>query len=122
MTVRGIGRSARVTRCWALAVIAVLTVSGVVSSSGTAGAAVTTMAPARVLDTRIGLGGPRAKVGPAPLHLSLPQAAGASSVMLNVTATDADGPGFVRVWPCAADEPTTSSLNYEPGRTVANAV
>src|SRR5258708_2655826 len=122
MTVRTMGRSAAMTTCSALAVVAVAAAATVVSQSATAEAAVTTMAPVRVLDTRIGLGGRQAKVGTARLQLSMPQAAGASSVVLNVTATDAADLGFVRVWPCSTGEPATSSLNYEPGRTVANAV
>ncbi len=46
----------------------------------------------------------------------------ASAVVLNVTATEAQGPGFVSVFPCGTDRPNGSSLNYVEGGTVANAV
>ncbi|MCU1501565.1 MAG: hypothetical protein JWM12_919, partial [Ilumatobacteraceae bacterium] len=81
--------------------------------------------PDRVLDTRIGLGAPVGQVRPGNvLTLAIPAArsAGATSVVLNVTATEASGPGWVKVWPCGAPEPTTSALNFEPAHIAANAV
>ena len=42
--------------------------------------------------------------------------------MLNVTATEADAPGYVTVWPCGEAQPLASSLNVVPGVDVANAV
>lgn len=80
--------------------------------------------PDRILDTRIGLGaaGP---IGPGrvvTLPVKAASAAGASSVVLNVTATEASAAGWVRVWPCGSAEPATSSLNYVPGQIAANAV
>ncbi len=79
--------------------------------------------PSRVLDTRVGLGAPKGKVAPGTvLRLALPQAGSATSVVLNLTATEADGPGWVRVWPCGAPEPATSALNYTTDENVANAV
>ena len=47
---------------------------------------------------------------------------GAAAVALNVTVTNAGGSGFVTVWPCDAERPTASNLNYVAGQTVANSV
>ena len=47
---------------------------------------------------------------------------GCGAVVLNVTVTDAQGPGFVTVYPCGAVRPLASSLNFVAGQTVANAV
>jgi len=41
---------------------------------------------------------------------------------LNVTATNAVGPGFVTVYPCGETQPVASSLNYLGGQSVPNAV
>ena len=46
----------------------------------------------------------------------------ASAVVLNVTVTEAVGPGFVTVWPCGVSRPTASNLNFGLGSTVPNAV
>lgn len=47
---------------------------------------------------------------------------GAVAAVLNVTVTEAVGPGYVTVWPCGTDRPTASSLNFDSGSTVANGV
>ncbi|MEV7275345.1 FlgD immunoglobulin-like domain containing protein [Streptomyces sp. NPDC093111] len=84
--------------------------------------------PARVLDTRSGLGAPKAAVGPARTvsvrvagRGGVP-AAGVSAVVLNVTATGPTAAGFVSVYPYGTARTGASSLNTAPGRTVANAV
>lgn len=77
--------------------------------------------PTRLLDTRstgrpVGPGGV-VDVGGFP--------AGATAVVLNVTATGATGPTDVRAYPAPASGgavPTVSSLNLAPGQTVANLV
>lgn len=46
----------------------------------------------------------------------------ASAAVLNVTVTDAEGPGFFTVYPCGQPRPNSSNLNYVPGQVVANAV
>ncbi len=46
----------------------------------------------------------------------------AAAAVLNVTATDPQGPGFVSVFPCGNDRPNGSTLNYTTATTVANAV
>ena len=48
-------------------------------------------------------------------------ATGVSAVSLNVTATGTEGPGFMTVFACGPME-GVSSLNYDTGATVANAV
>ena len=45
----------------------------------------------------------------------------ASAAVLNVTVTDAQGAGFVTVFPCGQPRPLASTLNYVTGSTVANA-
>jgi Ca2+-binding RTX toxin-like protein len=96
------------------------------------GAGFNTVTPARVLDTRPGLDGllhvDKSKVGPGRIiDVELDNIFGSaavgkvSSVSLNVTVTNGEGPGFVTVFPCGA-MPVVSSLNFVPGQTVANAV
>ena len=87
--------------------------------------AVSAIQPTRVLDTRIGLGAPAGAVTPGKnVTLILPAAANAeaSSIILNVTATEATANGWVKAWPCIDGVPDTSALNFTPGRTAANAV
>ncbi len=82
--------------------------------------------PARLLDTRNGIG-----TGALPLaadcSMALPvvgvggvPAAGVVAVAVNVTATQAGAPGFLTVYPCGEARPATSTVNYEPGQNVAN--
>lgn len=85
------------------------------------------VSPQRVLDTRVGLGWAGGALGAGgSAVLQLPVGAvdsAASAVVLNVTATEAAGPGFVTVWPAGKQQPVASSLNVEtPGQTVANLV
>ncbi|CAE7372713.1 unnamed protein product, partial [Symbiodinium sp. KB8] len=48
--------------------------------------------------------------------------ADADAVMLNVAAVLPDGPGHLTVWPCDADQPTASNLNYVAAQVVPNSV
>jgi hypothetical protein len=43
-------------------------------------------------------------------------------VVVNVTAVQADGDGFVTVWPCGQPRPTASNLNVRAGQIVPNLV
>ena len=43
-------------------------------------------------------------------------------MVLNVTATETEAPGFVTAYPCDVAMPTASNLNYERGLTVPNLV
>ena len=81
------------------------------------------VAPARVFDSR-GLGGPRpagsvtevAVTGRAGVPI------GARTVVLNVTALEAAGPGYLTVHPCGTSIPEASNVNYVADETVPNAV
>ncbi len=92
--------------------------------------------PGRVLETRSGpgadtidgdfVGGGRLAAG-AVVELDIAGRAGvpadADAVMLNVTAILPDAPGFITVYPCDAERPNTSNVNYaEAGLVVPNAV
>jgi len=46
----------------------------------------------------------------------------ALAVMLNVTAVNPDGRGFLTVFPCGQDRPNASNVNYGPGDVTPNAV
>lgn len=48
--------------------------------------------------------------------------AGTESVVLNVAVTEADGVGFVTVYPCGTERPLASNVNYDAGMTIANQV
>ena len=78
-----------------------------------------TVDPVRVLDTR--QGAPLAAGQELRFHLAgqsgFPD--NASAALLNLTATEPDGPGYVKVYPCGAEN-TVSNVNYVAGQTVAN--
>ena len=84
--------------------------------------------PRRLLDTRDGVGAPKAPTGPGgSIRLAGRRAvrryrANAVAVVLNVTATNVAGLSFVTVWPEGEVQPGTSNLNVFPGQTVANLV
>jgi hypothetical protein len=111
-----------------IAVAATIGIAVVVSSVLAGGAppvqaAAVIAGPERVLDTRSGIGGVRGPVVPGQVvRLSVPSAvaAGASSVTLNLTATDAGDAGYVTAWPCDEAKPATSNLNFVPGRAAPN--
>ena len=48
--------------------------------------------------------------------------ADAAAAVLNLAVTEAQGSGFVTVWPCGEAMPTAANLNFVAGQTVANAV
>jgi uncharacterized protein YkwD len=85
-----------------------------------AAAGLTAINPVRLVDTRatgaIAAGGtmafkPTDRVG---------DSAGSPAIAINITIVNANGPGFVTVWPCDAARPGASSLNHEAGETRAN--
>lgn len=93
-------------------------------ASGTLGA----LAPARLLDTRFGVGAPKARVAPGGAvtltvagHGGVPLT-GVSAVVLEVTAVTAGAPGFVTAYADGTQRPTVSNLNLIPGKTAANLV
>jgi hypothetical protein len=87
----------------------------------------TAVTPTRILDSRTGLGVPARLADRATFVLDIgglaPVPEQASAVVLNVTATDPVGAGFVTAWPAGQTQPSTSVINYEaPGQTIANLV
>jgi hypothetical protein len=91
------------------------------------------MNPARVLDTRPGettVDGLQQGAGlRSPGTITELQITGrasvpldATSVVLNVTVTEAQAAGFVTVYPCGTAIPTASNINFVAGSTVANLV
>ncbi|WP_183069100.1 hypothetical protein [Streptomyces sp. gCLA4] len=94
-----------------------------------AGDRFTTLSPARLLDTRAGLG----RAGTAPVgaggevslqvagRAGVPQS-GVKAVVLNVTVTDPKSDGHLTVWPSGTTRPDASNLNWTFGRTVPNQV
>ncbi|MFJ9808104.1 hypothetical protein ACIRTB_07730 [Streptomyces sp. NPDC101158] len=92
------------------------------------GATYRPVTPTRLMDTRAGLGVPKAKVG-AQKSVTLKvagngglPATGVTAVVLNVTATAPTAASFVSVHP--ADKPRTSAsnLNFTAGQTIPNLV
>ena len=100
-----------------------------------AGSAYSALVPARLFDTRTdpgtstidgqGLGAGLLAAG----SVTQVQVAGrggvpnaATAAVLNVTVTGPGGAGYVTVYPCGSDRPTSSNLNYIVGQTVPNAV
>jgi uncharacterized protein YkwD len=102
----------------------IVDLSGTFGASGTA---LTTVVPARLLDTRSGTGG-WVGVLASGQSISLPVAgvAGvpstATGVVLNVTVTNAMSDGYLTVYPCGGAVPLASNLNFTAGQTVANLV
>lgn len=84
------------------------------------------LAPARLFDTRSGAGARRGKLGHLePLDVQVAgkagvPAAGASAVVMNVTVTEPEAPGFVSVSPTGAAAPDTSNVNFFANDTVPN--
>ena len=81
--------------------------------------------PARILDTRSGLGGLRTLApGQTLFTVTVPgaiAAAGASSVIVNLTATNGTAPSdFLAVYPGNLTYPGTSDLNFVAGDNRAN--
>jgi hypothetical protein len=108
-----------------MAAVLALCAPSIVALATPAHAGSAAVAPQRVLDTRAGIGTTAHALAPGetlPLAVAAAVQAGATSVALNLTATDAGGPGFLTAWPCGQPMPATSVLNFVPGQTVANMV
>jgi peptidoglycan hydrolase-like protein with peptidoglycan-binding domain len=73
---------------------------------------------------------PRQLAPGVPLHVPVAGVSGIAAaagsgvvgVALNVSAVAADGAGWLRVWPCGADEPVTAAVSYVAGEVATNAV
>jgi hypothetical protein len=97
------------------------------------GSSFTSLVPARLLETRDGLttiDGRYNAIGKgwadSLFALSVGGRAGvpsnATAVVLNVTVTETDGPGFITVFPCELDRPLSSNVNFVARATTPNAV
>lgn len=84
--------------------------------------------PARIVDTRLGLGAPRAVVAAGKaISIQLTgrggvPTSGVKAVLLNVTAVRPTRGGHLSVYPTGSSLPNTSNLNFATGQTVANSV
>ncbi|MFG3346868.1 peptidoglycan recognition protein [Streptomyces sp. NPDC048018] len=84
--------------------------------------------PTRLMDTRTGLGVPKAKVGAAgEVVLTVAgkagiPASGVGAVVLNVTATNPTSAGYVSVYPNGTVRSSASNLNFTAGKTIPNLV
>ncbi len=97
-------------------------------TDGSTGSALTSITPSRFLDTREGVGAPKAPVGPGGV-LSLQvagvkgiPATGVTAVVMNVTAVNPTSAGFVTVYPDGQAVPGVSNLNFTAGQVVPNLV
>ena len=94
--------------------------------SGYSNGEFTAVTPARVLDTRTGIGAPRGPLTPnVATNVQITgrggvPASGVSAVVLNVTAVGATVDSFVTLWATNGQRPWVSNLNPTPGRVVAN--
>ena len=84
------------------------------------------LAPARLLDTRINLGGTKPGAGG---HLTLTvtghggvPTTGVSAVAINVTVTGPATHGYLSAYPDGTTRPTTSNINYAAAQTIAGLV
>jgi|GEM_PF-3283685 len=95
----------------------------------------TSLAPARLLDTRSGqstIDGQYAGIGALTSNDTLdlqvtgrggiPAEAGVGAVVLNITAVQPAAAGYITVWPTGLAQPYTSNLNLNPGATIPNLV
>ncbi|WP_406512547.1 hypothetical protein OG851_23295 [Streptomyces sp. NBC_00161] len=102
-------------------------IAGYYTTDGT-GSTYKPITPTRLMDTREGLGVPKAKVGQggtATLQVTgtagIP-AAGVTAVVLNVTATDPTDASYVSVYPNGTTRTSASNLNVTAGQTIPNLV
>ena len=100
----------------------------VVAGAPTAPGAVGSLDPTRLLDTRAGIGVPKARLEPGGTILvqmsgrgGVP-ATGVSAVVLNVTVAAPTAGGYVTAFASGRPRPTSSNLNFVAGQTVPNLV
>jgi hypothetical protein len=84
--------------------------------------------PARILDTRSGLGAPKAKVAAhGTLTLTVAGKGGVpannvAAVAVDVTAISPSATGYLTAYPAGATRPGVADLNFSSGQTVTNLV
>ena len=87
----------------------------------------TPLTPARILDTRTGLGGSHRVAANAETKLHVAgfggvPAAGVSAVVVNLTGITPSGAGSLVAFPLGVVQPQASNLNFRPGDVRANLV
>jgi hypothetical protein len=108
----------------------VLDVAGWFTDSTAADAATglsSALTPARVLDTRTGVGGIWQRVGGGVTDVQIAgrggvPGSGASAAILNVTVTGPVPGGYMTIFPSGSNVPLASDLNFAAGQTVPNLV
>ncbi|MGS2613165.1 choice-of-anchor D domain-containing protein [Micromonospora sp. LZ34] len=101
-----------------------LSLNGVVGARGT----YYPLTPARIMDSRTGLGAPKAKLGPnGTVNVQVTgrggvPLTGVGAVVLNVTVTEATGTSHLTVYPSGQAKPTASALNFRKGWIRSNSV
>ncbi|MFT6291825.1 MAG: hypothetical protein ACJAR2_002432 [Ilumatobacter sp.] len=84
------------------------------------------LSPSRILDTRSGVGAPRARVhGGRRLSLQVlgrggVPVSGVQAVVLNLLSVKPTGNGFVTAWPSGTQKPGTANLSFREGRNIPN--
>ncbi len=83
-----------------------------------------TVGPSKFIDTRSGIGLPKAKVtGGTTKSVVIPGlAAGTTAVALNVTVSAPTKAGFVTVFPSDASRPSPSTITFAAAQTISNMV
>ncbi|WP_051833346.1 hypothetical protein [Streptomyces katrae] len=102
-------------------------VAGYYTTDGT-GSTYKPITPTRLMDTRSGLGVPKAKVGQGGTvtlqgtgNAGIP-ATGVTALVLNVTATEPTTGSYVSVYPNGTTRTSASNLNFTAGQTIPNLV
>jgi hypothetical protein len=80
--------------------------------------AMTPRNPTRYLDTRSALGGSTRLAAGAVAVVDLPS--GEAAVAVNIIAVSPAASGYLTVYPCGAQRPNTSSVNFDGGEVRAN--
>jgi prepilin-type processing-associated H-X9-DG protein len=87
-----------------------------------------TVTATRILDTRYGIGGVNGALS-SQATLSIPvvgqsglPTGGVAAAVLNATVTQPTAAGFITVYPTGATRPSTSTVNFRAGQTIANLV
>ncbi len=102
-------------------------ITGYYSTNGS-GSELTTVGPSRILDTRSGLGAPKARVGGRQtVKLKVEgvggvPASGVTAVAMNVTEVNAAAAGFITAYPDGGQLPAVSNINFTAGETIPNLV
>ena len=106
----------------------VVDVTGYVAAgTPTEAGAVVPLTPTRIVDTRINdpITGPLPALGSTDIQLGgrggIPLD-GVAGVVATLTVVDPQSAGYLTLWPSGSDQPSTSSLNFQAGLTVATTV